>query len=130
MYLTPLIWHCSIHGRNAEIIEQLEENHIELFDKTYTSCFVESIICNHNEIANYFENYLTPETINSYKSKTNGKIISAITSSNNYCFFPDSLSEFFIYYCLCSKGYNELIDIYLNLRSTEKNEKKIQQIIF
>lgn len=127
-YLRPLLWHCSIHGRNAEIIKQLEENNIELFDAAYTSCFRESIICHHNEIANYFENYLTPEILHSYESKTNEGIILAITSSNNYGFFPDRLNELFIYYCLCSKGYNELINIYLNAKSTEKNEEKNQQI--
>ena len=33
--LTSLLWHLAIHGQNADIIHFLEDNHVELKDKSY-----------------------------------------------------------------------------------------------
>ena len=61
--MTPSIWNYAIHGNNAEIIQILEENQIELpEEKSYKQLLEESIKCHHNEIAYYIQNsYLENE---------------------------------------------------------------------
>ena len=54
--LTPSLWLCAIHGKNADIIHILEENSIVLEEKSYEECLKESIKCHHNDIANYIQN--------------------------------------------------------------------------
>ena len=47
-----------IHSNNAEIIDILDNNNIELEDKTFLKYFKESIKCIHIDIANYFHDKL------------------------------------------------------------------------
>lgn len=56
--IQPSIWPYAIHGRNAEIIHMIEENHIKPKDESYTECFFNSIKCYHNEIATYIHDNL------------------------------------------------------------------------
>ncbi|KAK8881805.1 hypothetical protein M9Y10_044441 [Tritrichomonas musculus] len=56
--LRPELWLYAIHGRNAEIIHMIEENHIKPKDESYTECFFNSIKCYHNEIAAYIHDNL------------------------------------------------------------------------
>ena len=58
--LTPSLWYYSIHGKNADIIHILEENHIEPKYNSFQDCFEEAIKCHHNDIANYFLNNFLP----------------------------------------------------------------------
>ena len=54
----PSLWIYAIHGQNPEIIHILEENHVNPPNNSYLSCFVESIKCHHNDIANYIKDVL------------------------------------------------------------------------
>ena len=49
------------------MIHFLEENHVGPYDtNNFKECFIESIKCHHNEIANYiFNNLLNPNAIES-----------------------------------------------------------------
>lgn len=61
------IWMHAIHGRNAEIIQQLEELHIEPNDKSFLKCLFESIKCHHNEIEKYIkDNLINPKYLRSW----------------------------------------------------------------
>lgn len=48
------IWSYAIHGKNADLIHLLEENHVETFGNSFQYLVVEAIKCHHNEIADYF----------------------------------------------------------------------------
>ena len=64
--LTSSLWIFAIHSQNPELINKLEENHIEpkirknrWFSSevvSYIECYKESIKCHHNDIANYIQN--------------------------------------------------------------------------
>lgn len=54
--LPSSLWKYVIHGRNAELIHILKENHVDGQD--YIECVEESIKCHHNEITDYIINSL------------------------------------------------------------------------
>ena len=53
--LNSNLWLYLIHGRNAELIHLLEDNHINPNDLSYMDCITESINSFYNDIFNYFE---------------------------------------------------------------------------
>ena len=92
--LTPSLWSLAIHGRNSEMIHFLEDNHVELEDKSYKQVFYESIKCHHNDIANYFiNNFLQNDEENSQDT------INQCLKYHNFAFLKNesiSKSSFFI----------------------------------
>ena len=54
--LNHSIWLYAIHGKNAEIIQLLEENKKETLQVAYPYLLIESIKCHHNEVTDYFRN--------------------------------------------------------------------------
>ncbi|KAK8845767.1 hypothetical protein M9Y10_020685 [Tritrichomonas musculus] len=98
------IWIYAIHGQNLDLIHFLEENHLEPEDKTYEKCFIESIRCHHNEIANYIrDSLLKKEDIN-------------LSVIDKFCYQfynfeyinDDSIDESFVY-DFCRFGYYQLV---------------------
>lgn len=105
--LTPSLWIYSIHGKNAEIIHLLEENHVEPSDVSYNECLKEAIKCHHNDIARYIIN--NKMNLNEYDEK----IIKCFFSHCNYSFFPNDLNGNLIFYYLCYYNYITLVSLYL-----------------
>ena len=57
--MKPSLWIYAIHSNCPDMIHILEENYVVPYDNSYEECFLESIKCHHNEIANYiFDNLL------------------------------------------------------------------------
>ena len=81
--LKPSLWPLVIHGKNSEMIHFLEDNHVELEDKSYKRVFNESIKCHHNDIVNYF--------INNFWQNDEGNSQDTINQYLNYCTLVDNL---------------------------------------
>ena len=110
--LTPSLWIYSIHGRNANIIHILEENHV---DYKINKLITESIKCHHNELVEYFKNTLLDQNDN------NENFDEIIIRSHNYSCFQD-FSNFNDVFCLAS-FYNcfKLVKILLQLKEIDIN---------
>ena len=123
--IKPSMWLYAIHGKNAEIIHHLEENHIEPENKKYTECINESIKCHHNDIFIYFQNNL--------KKKLPKKQDIFIQSLKNYNFvimenkFINQSSSF-IY--LCKYDYYFIVEFFLKEKKINVNKKVEDNDIF
>ena len=62
--LTSSLWLYAIHSNSAELIHILEENHVEMEDKSYQLYFIEAIKCHHIDISNYIKNNFLNEKFN------------------------------------------------------------------
>lgn len=99
------LWLYSIHGRNAEIIHLLEENHVELPNNSFYKLIKEAIKCHHNDFADYFIN------LNNQKSDIFDIIIEYSFKYNNYYYFNYDLTKCF--FLLCKYKYTELITFFI-----------------
>lgn len=106
--LTPSLWLYSIHGGNADLIQDLEESKVKKPNSDfYIECFIESIKCHHNEFAAYFEdNFLSQEDMK------NSDVVYSIFHYYNYSYFP---SDFDIDNCdiftnLCYHNYDDIVN--------------------
>ena len=118
--LTPSMWLLAIHGQNAEMIHFIEDNHVELKDKSYKQVFYESIKCHHNDIANYFiNNFLQNDEENSQDT------FNQCLKYYNFAFLKkEFISE--ISFCnLCKYDYCALIDDLLKDKDIDINKKVI-----
>ena len=116
--LLPSLWLYAIHGKNAEIIHLLVENHIEPVDKTYNECLKESIKCHHNEIASFIQTNFLKETQNSYDNN----IYSYAFHYHNYSFFPTDFTDKFTFFYLCQYNYFYLVKILCNTQRININD--------
>ena len=122
--LTSSLWPLAIHSKNAEIIHILEDNHVELEDKTYRQVFYESIKCHHNDIANYFlTNFLQRDDENSQET------IDQSLKYYNFAFLKnDEINE--SSFCnLCKYEYCALVDNLLNSKDIDVNKLEIYNIL-
>ncbi|KAK8836363.1 hypothetical protein M9Y10_039706 [Tritrichomonas musculus] len=110
--LTSSLWNFAIHGKNAEIIHLLEENHIQppkclnknKDDISYEKIFIESIKCHHNDIANYIQN-------NFLNKKSKEILISAIKFCNYEFIQNIDIIDDSAFYFLCKYDYDFLVTI-------------------
>ena len=114
--LTPSLWLCAIHSKNAELIHLLEYFHIKppinsvgnnknVEEESFNECFKESIKCHHNDIANYFlNNYLQIEDENSKET-----FIQSLKYYNFSFIQSECINESF--YFLCINDYYSLAKI-------------------
>ena len=122
--LTSSLWSLAIHGKNAEMIHFLEDNHVELKDKSYKQVFYESIKCHHNDIVNYFiNNFLQNDEENSQDT------INQCLKYHNFAFLKnDSISE--SSFCnLCKYDYYALVNNLLKDEDIDVNKKEIFNIL-
>lgn len=94
--LSPSLWFYVVHGRNPELVHFLESNKIEPENKSYQKVYEESLLCHHNEIADYIK-------LNYFDKNEDG--LYSIVSSHNYEYFPDEeilinqKNKSFCYFC-------------------------------
>ena len=122
--INPSMWLYAIHGKNAEIIHYLEDNHINLEDKTYVECINETIKCHHHDVLIYFQN--------NFKKKIPGKqdIFIQSLKNNNFITMEIKLinqSSSFIY--LCKYDYFIIVDFLLKEKKININKKNIDNDI-
>ena len=133
--LTSSLWPNAIHGKNAEIIHLLEENHVKLpatllqniqkdDEQSYREVFMESIKCNHNEIANYFLiNYLQIEDKHSRDT-----IIQSLKYYNFSLLQTKHINKSSFGY-LCYYDYYPLVSDLLKIQNIDINHIEIQNRI-
>ena len=126
--LTSSLWLNAIHGKNADIIHILEENHVKLPStkkQKYRKCIIESIKCNHNEFANYFLNNFIQD-----KDEYSNDVIIKSLKYYDFSFLQnENINESSFCY-LCYFDYYSLVYILLNGRNIDVNTKIIQNHIF
>lgn len=132
--LTPLMWLEAIHGKNADLIHLLEENHIDptvivfknhMKEKSYEGCFKESIKCHHNELVNYFlSNYMQDEYENSNET------ISQSLKYYNFMFLTDKHIDESLFYRFCQYDYYSIVDSLLMSSHIDINSLTIQNLMF
>ena len=123
--LTPSLWHYAIHGKNAEIIQLIEENQIKPKDVSYNKCLIESIKCHHNDIANYIlDQHLLKE-----KDNTNNVLSNSIKCYNLY-FEPNNIINESSFFYLCKYDHYKLVKILLEENDIDINAKTICKVLF
>ena len=113
--LSGSLWLYAIHGNNSEIINILDENRIEpeknINNKNdellYEKCFIESVKCHHNELANYIKNNYLENEMESNKSHsfTSKKILINALKYYNFDLIDDDLIDSSIFFYLCNYDY-------------------------
>ena len=113
--LTQSIWPYAIHGRNPEIIKILEDVDIdEKTDKIFKQCFVDSIKCHHNDIANYFLiNFLENQKEN-LKDEFDQSF-----KYYNFAFMQDESVNESLFECFCIYDYYIFVDALLKVQSID-----------
>ena len=115
--LTPSIWSYAIHGKNPDMIHMLEESEIKL---DYKECFIESIKCHHNDIANYVEtNFLQIDP------KEDKGIAMNILSHFNFGYFKHVITSRLFFFYLLINDYPELVEILLKTTDININKEYI-----
>ena len=116
----------SIHGKNAEIIQILEENNIEeISSNLYERRFLESIKCHHNDIAEYFLN-----NISNVKDLDNSKKITIILKHYNFAYIENSMINQSSFIYLCGYDYYIIVDNILKKQDIELNKIDILKTFF
>ena len=145
--LRSSLWKYAIHSNNAEMIHLVEEYEVE---KNEDKCYVESIKCHHNDIANYFyENYIQKyEDTNEYQKKsffqslfnlfrTNSsenktyKFIEEKIIYGNFTLLNDDdiIDDKFLY-SICKYNYFDLAEYFITNQSINVNIKYILLIFY
>ena len=104
------LWLYSIHGRNPEIINFLEEKYGKLENELFNEGLIESIKCHHNEVSDYM--------IRNYSEITNFENLNVLSKSfkyYNFAYFPSDLLKTSTFYELCKYNHCKLVDMILNL---------------
>lgn len=118
--LEQSLWPFAIHGANAELIHLLEDNNINPKDKSFENCFVESIKCHHNDVANFFLNNLTKyEIVDSYY------FLSQSIKYRNFAFMQNNQINQSSFIDLCKYDYYVLVDALLESNEIDVNQSKI-----
>ena len=126
--LTDSLCIYAIHGENEEIIHILEEknNHkkkpsiiMNLKDPiTYEKCFIESLKCHHNNIANYIQQ-------NFLKDKNSLKFQPYIFYYYNFLYFPKKIGNNKVFFYSCKYDYFIIIQLLLKSKSININSRII-----
>ena len=105
----PSIWIYAIHGKNPEIIHLLEYNNITPEDNNYDKCYIESIKCHHNDIADYISN--------SFFNRIENRFKNSYFHYYNYFYFQDDLNTIDDFFLACEYDYFSIVDFFLNSKS-------------
>ena len=94
--LTPSLWGYAIHSNNGEIIHILESNEIKPIklddeEDPYESILKESILCHHNDVANYINNNLLKQFKDEIEFCDSYQKI--IFDTCNYYFLPNKIDR-------------------------------------
>ena len=129
--LTASLWLYAIHGSNSEIIHFLEEQKVRPSDRTYNECIKESIKCHHNDIAAYFNDYISND-FDLWVSQQyfNGNIKQYSFHYYNYAFFPNDINEKNNFYYACNYDYYDIVEYFVNENNIDINEKMILNVMF
>lgn len=131
--LAGSLWIYAIHGRNADIIKILNDNHIEPTDDTFLECYKESVKCHHNEIAEYINNNFLQETNEINESNIENNPISFGFHYYNFKFLNDSqnLQNWnFIFYYACLYDHFAVCEYLIKTKKVDINQSIIQTSIF
>ena len=90
----PSLWNYAINGHNIQLIELLKEKQIESYDISYNDCFIQSIKCHHNDIAEAFK-----ITANGNRKETKEKQF--FLCYYNFHFIPNDFND---------EDYEQLLD--------------------
>ena len=128
--LTSSLWIYAIHSNNPEMIQLLEDNHVEPPNNSYEECIKESIKCHHNDIVNYIENNLIDYKIDDIDldEKYNENIYLYSFHYYNFVYLPPEIkNNAFFYYC-CKYDYFLIVEYFLNTIDININDKIIKNI--
>ncbi|KAK8867185.1 hypothetical protein M9Y10_010161 [Tritrichomonas musculus] len=122
--MTSDIWPYVIHGKSADLIHLLEENHIQTKSNSYQYLIVEAIKCHHNDIANYFKtNFCQKEYLyNRYLLKKHFKYYNFIFKIYSRDIIYNSVRSDLFYY-LCKYDYDFVVEALLSLKEVNVNKQ-------
>ncbi|KAK8845749.1 hypothetical protein M9Y10_020667 [Tritrichomonas musculus] len=117
---SPSLMLYAIHGNNYQIIHILEDNKTDIDDNDYYfNCFIESIKCHHNELAEYFKNKMS-------QGLNEAAIIKMLKYYNfEYLTDFDNIDQLNLLYYLCR--YDHFIPAKLLLNSTNLTKKFLKE---
>ena len=115
--LTPSLWLYAIHGRNAELIHMLEDNHVKFQNNFSINCLYESIKCHHNELVSYFQDNYADNGKNIFQNA----FLKGL-QYYNFSLFQDYYIKKIILYELCKYDYFILVDFLLNNNDININD--------
>ena len=125
--LTPNLWLYAIHGKNADIIHLLENNHIEPNEKSYKEYLIESIKCHHNDICEYIINsYLLNEDIEMTLKQCD--VLKKIFECYNFSFIKSKFITKSSFYNLCKYDYYLFVKILMRRIDSDINNLVLNDV--
>ena len=130
--IKAIIWIYAMHSYNPELINFLEENHIQQRNETYFKCFKEAIKCHHIDVSNYIQdNYLNEKIeLDNLKNNFEENILSYSFHYYNYFYFPKELNNSFILFYACKYDHYSIVENLLKTTSINLREKLIFIYLF
>ena len=119
------LWFYVIHSGNPNLIHSLEEKGIKPKNEYYRRLMIESIVCHHNEIAEYFETQYIQKHL-----EIDFYIISKSIHHHNYFFFPEDFDKDYLFWKFLEYGYESFCQMILNNYHNIDINSKIESKIF
>ena len=123
--LEPSLWLYAIHSNNPEIIQILVENKIKPNDQSYLECFLESIKCHHNDIANYIKDNFISNEVKVDKNNFISNHVAFGFHYHNYEFVQNFKDYQFIFYYSCLYYDISIVKILLSTKAIDLNQQII-----
>ena len=80
------LWFYAIHGKNAEIIHLLEDDHIATPNASYRPLLIESMKCHHSDIVSYFK-----DNFMKYSIDQDNKYLYKVIQNYSFYFLPEDM---------------------------------------
>ncbi|KAK8839663.1 hypothetical protein M9Y10_032033 [Tritrichomonas musculus] len=125
--LTPSIWLYAVHSKNAELIRDLEDNHVLPPTSNYESVLKESIKCHHKDVTKYIIYNLIDEKElkDNIENKYYGNLYEYCFKYYNFYFLPENIKTTNLFFYLCEYDHYTLVKLYIEQKHIDINETSI-----
>lgn len=124
-HIKSTLWFYVIHGKSAEIIHFLNENHFKVKHKDYLFYIKESVKCHHIDITNYIR-----ENFNDKTKSVKADPSTFSLKYYNFYYIQNNFKVPSVFYHLCKYDYYHIVNILVKKKEVLSNREKTQNSIF
>ena len=115
--LMPSLWLYAIHGNCSNIFQYLEDNHVEIEEKSYKQFLKESIKCHHKDIFDYISIVLVQN-----EREIEGFLFEQGLKYYNFLVIEDKLINESEFLNFCKYDYYNVVDFLLKNKNIDINQ--------
>ncbi|KAK8871824.1 hypothetical protein M9Y10_007569 [Tritrichomonas musculus] len=120
--LIPSMWLYAVHSKNAELIHDLEDNHVLPPNFKYEQVLKESIKCHHKDVTKYIIYNLIDEKDLKYNIENKyHNFYEYCFEYYNFCFLPENVKTTNLFFYFCEYDHYSLVKQYLEQKYIDIN---------